>query len=140
MESCIITSWNKKVGDPVAVGDVLFAYETDKAAFEEGKPFFARLAWASDVEITDTPDTADMVSIVTESARLFIPMGELVDREKERARLQKELAAAEKDYNAVSAKLQNQGFLAKAPANVVEAEKARAAALAEKIEKLKSSL
>ena len=35
VESCIITKWNKKVGDPVAVGDVLFAYETDKAAFEE---------------------------------------------------------------------------------------------------------
>ena len=35
VESCIITEWKKKVGDPVAVGDVLFAYETDKAAFEE---------------------------------------------------------------------------------------------------------
>ncbi len=35
VESCIITKWNKKVGDPVAVGDILFAYETDKAAFEE---------------------------------------------------------------------------------------------------------
>ncbi|MBP5750503.1 MAG: lipoyl domain-containing protein [Firmicutes bacterium] len=35
VESCIITNWNKKPGDPVAVGDVLFSYETDKAAFEE---------------------------------------------------------------------------------------------------------
>ena len=35
VESCIITKWNKKVGDPVAIGDILFAYETDKAAFEE---------------------------------------------------------------------------------------------------------
>ena len=34
VESCIITEWKKKPGDTVAVGDVLFAYETDKAAFE----------------------------------------------------------------------------------------------------------
>lgn len=35
VESCIITKWNKQVGDPVAVGDILFSYETDKASFEE---------------------------------------------------------------------------------------------------------
>jgi pyruvate dehydrogenase E2 component (dihydrolipoamide acetyltransferase) len=35
VESCIITEWKKKVGDQVAVGDVLFSYETDKATFEE---------------------------------------------------------------------------------------------------------
>ena len=34
VESCIITEWKKKPGDSVAVGDILFAYETDKAAFE----------------------------------------------------------------------------------------------------------
>ena len=35
VESCIITSWHKKVGDKVAAGDVLFSYETDKSAFDE---------------------------------------------------------------------------------------------------------
>ena len=35
VESCIITKWNKKVGDSVAEGDILFSYETDKASFEE---------------------------------------------------------------------------------------------------------
>ena len=35
VESCIITKWNKQVGDSVAVGDILFSYETDKAAFDE---------------------------------------------------------------------------------------------------------
>ena len=35
VESCIITKWNKKKGDTVAVGDILFSYETDKAAFDE---------------------------------------------------------------------------------------------------------
>ncbi len=35
VESCVITSWNKKVGDTVAEGDVLFSYETDKSSFDE---------------------------------------------------------------------------------------------------------
>ncbi|MEF9988162.1 MAG: lipoyl domain-containing protein, partial [Christensenella sp.] len=35
VESCIITKWNKNVGDSVSEGEVLFSYETDKASFEE---------------------------------------------------------------------------------------------------------
>ncbi|MEG0146754.1 MAG: lipoyl domain-containing protein, partial [Clostridia bacterium] len=35
VESCIVTKWNKKPGDAVGIGDILFSYETDKAAFEE---------------------------------------------------------------------------------------------------------
>ena len=35
VESCIITKWGKQVGDKVAMGDILFSYETDKAAFDE---------------------------------------------------------------------------------------------------------
>ena len=35
VESCVITEWKKKVGDAVAVGDVLFTYETDKSGFDE---------------------------------------------------------------------------------------------------------
>ena len=35
VESCIITTWHKKVGDTVAEGDILFSYETDKSAFDE---------------------------------------------------------------------------------------------------------
>ncbi|MBR7187069.1 MAG: lipoyl domain-containing protein, partial [Clostridia bacterium] len=34
VESCVITEWHKAVGDAVAVGDILFSYETDKAAFD----------------------------------------------------------------------------------------------------------
>ena len=35
VESCIITKWHKKVGDQVTPGEILFSYETDKAAFDE---------------------------------------------------------------------------------------------------------
>ena len=98
------------------------------------------LAGVSEVEFTDAPEMEGAVSVVTDSARLFIPMGELVDLEAERKRLQKELDKAEKELAGLSGKLSNPGFLNKAPANVVEAEKARAAALNEKIAKLRASL
>ena len=115
--------------------------ETDDVdGFTAGIPFFQRLAGASEVEVGRTEAIADAVSIVTEAARIFIPMGELVDREKERARLQKQLAAAEKELAGLNGKLSNPGFLNKAPAQVVENEKARAAALYEKISKLRASL
>ncbi len=38
VESCVITTWNKKLGDKVAEGDVLFSYETDKSSFDEPSP------------------------------------------------------------------------------------------------------
>ena len=115
--------------------------ETDfQAAFESGIPFFQRLAGVSEVSFTDAPEMEGTVSVITDSARLFIPMGELVDLEAERKRLQKELEKAEKELSGLNGKLSNPGFLNKAPANVVEAEKARAAALNEKIAKLRASL
>lgn len=56
-----------------------------------------------------------MMTVVTDSARVFMPMGELVDKDKELARLDKEKKAAEKDIEFLSKKLNNPGFLAKAP-------------------------
>ena len=65
-------------------------------------------------------DASGSVQVVTDKARAFIPMMELVDREKELARLEKELASCEKEIASADAKLNNQGFVAKAPAQVVE--------------------
>ena len=109
--------------------------------FRSGIPFFQRLAFASEVVVDSQVEHAsDAVSIVTDSARVFIPMEELVDREKERQRLQKELAGAERELAGVQAKLNNPGFLSKAPENVVNGERERMARITEKIEKLKASL
>ena len=102
--------------------------ENAQKVFELGRPFFIKLASASDVIMTKSiEDTSKMVSVVSQSAKLFIPMNELIDTEAELKRLTKEREKAEKDFNMISGKLNNAGFVAKAPANVVEAEREKLA-------------
>lgn len=69
-----------------------------------------------------------------------MPMGELVDFEKERARLQKEKAKVQKDIDFVMKKLNNPGFVAKAPEAVIAQEREKAAKYQELMEKLEASL
>ncbi len=111
-----------------------------KATFEQGGIFMQKLASASEVEIADSFDLEGAVNIVTQDAKIYIPMGELVDFEAEKARLNKELVAVQKDLDFVNNKLSNENFVAKAPANVVAAQREQAAKYAEKIAMLKESI
>ena len=111
-----------------------------KATFEQGGVFMQKLASASDVEIADSFELEGAVCIVTQDAKIYIPMGELVDFEAEKARLNKELAAVQKDLDFVNNKLSNENFVAKAPANVVAAQREQAAKYTEKIAMLKESI
>jgi len=113
-----------------------------KAAFEAGVSYIKKLAYASEVSVTDkAPENAEgMVSVVTDNARMFMPMAELVDLEKERARIQKELANAEKQLAGQIAKLSNQNFVTRAPEAVVNVEREKKAKLEALIENLKISL
>jgi len=111
--------------------------------FTAGIPFLKRLGYASEVTIVaadNAPDAAGQVVVVTPAAQLFIPMGELVDLEKEKARIEKELKKNSDELTKLNAKLSNPGFVNKAPANVVNAEKERAATLAELVAKLEEQL
>ena len=101
----------------------------DSATFGDSAPYFERLASAASCELTDAApaDAASMVSAVTADATFYMPMNDLVDKEKELARLEKELAKAESDIAFIRRKLDNPGFVAKAPAAVVEGEKAKLA-------------
>ena len=85
-------------------------------------------------------ETAGMVSVVTDNARLFMPMADLVDLEKEKERINKELANAEKQLQAQIGKLSNQNFVTRAPEAVVNAEREKKAKLEALIENLKLSL
>ncbi|MBR2079082.1 MAG: valine--tRNA ligase, partial [Clostridia bacterium] len=80
------------------------------------------------------------VSIVTADAKIYIPMGDLVDFEAERKRLLKDREAAEKKLAQINGKLSNPGFLAKAPQNVIDGQKADAEKLTEKIKMIDESL
>lgn len=113
-----------------------------KAAFEAGVDYICKLAYASSVTVSDaTPAGADkMVSVVTDNARMFMPMEELVDLQKERERINKELQNAEKQLNAQIGKLSNENFVSRAPEAVVNVEREKKAKLESLIENLKESL
>ena len=110
--------------------------------FQRGVPFFKKLASAS--EVTVEPATAGetkkgMVEVITHAARVSMPLAELVDFEKELARIAKEKANAEKQLAGITAKLSNEAFLAKAPEAVINGAKENAAKLEALIEKLDAS-
>ena len=113
-----------------------------KAAFEAGISYICKLAYASEVSVLDAApeSTAGMVSVVTDNARMFMPMAELVDLEKERARIEKELQNAEKQLQSQIGKLSNQNFVTRAPEAVVNVEREKKAKLEALIENLKLSL
>ncbi len=99
-----------------------------KAIFEKGSVFFEKLASASEVVFAEAiEDASKMVSVVTQAAKLFIPMNELVDTKAELARLSKEKEKALKELNMINGKLSNAGFVAKAPEAVVNAEREKLA-------------
>ncbi len=115
--------------------------ETDETElFKASEMFFVKLASASAVEVGDKFDIPDAVTVVSDGARCFIPMNELVDKEKELARLNKEKVAVQKDIDFSSGKLNNPGFMAKAPEKQVEAEKAKLAKAQEKMAKIIESI
>ena len=112
----------------------IFIETTYADTFSKGTVFFQRLASASEVEVAAHFDGMDSaVSIITESARLYIPMDELVDFKAELARLNKEKAGVQKELDFVNNKLNNENFVNKAPAAVVEGQRQAKAQLEEKM-------
>lgn len=111
-----------------------------KDTFEAGTIFIKRLAYASEVSVGNDFNIDGAVSIITNYAKIYIPMGELIDFEAERARLNKEKAAAQKELDFINSKLSNENFVSKAPANVVEGQRAAAAKLESKIDMLNESI
>ena len=96
-------------------------------------PFFERLASASEVDVIDSYDKDDAVQVVTESATAYIPLAEMIDLEKEKARLAAEREKTAGEIERLEKKLSNEGFVAKAPAAVVDKER-------EKLEKYRDTL
>ena len=112
----------------------------DEETFRGAAVFFQRLAYASDVTVGTSFEIPGSVLIVADSARLYIPMGELVDLEAEKTRLHKELENTQKQLAGVQAKLNNEQFVSKAPAPIVQNQRDTAAKLEEKIQMLEQSL
>ena len=110
----------------------LYVLTSKPDVFREGEGFIERLAYADSVTLLDAEpaDLNGMVTCATADAKLYIPMGQLVDIEKELERIAKELEKARKNLNSLEGKLSNENFVSRAPEHVVadireKAQKAR---------------
>ncbi len=102
--------------------------------------FFENLVSASELEFGANYHLKNAVTAVTDCAKIFIPMEQLVDKEKELARLAKEEAKARKDIEFVQKKLENPGFCEKAPAQLIAVEREKLAKAKEKLVKVLESI
>ena len=120
----------------------LFITTDRQDAFRSGEIYITKLAYAEQITISSEQpaDAEKMVSAVTEEAKLFMPMAELIDLDKERARLEKELEKARKNYEGQMRKLSNENFVSRAPETVVQTERERAEKARALVENLEASL
>ena len=119
----------------------LFVLTAKMQIFTEGEGFLQRLAYADAVTLLDKePENLDgMVTITTADAKLYIPMGQLVDVAKELARIGKELENAKKFLKSLEGKLNNEKFISRAPEAVVAAEREKAQKTRDLIAQLEQS-
>ena len=111
-----------------------------KEVFTAGVSFFVRLASASEVEVAESFDIPGAVRVVTDAANIYIPMNELVDLTAELARLEKDLKKALDDKAFFEKKLSNPGFVAKAPAAVLEEQREKLKKVEDKIALINQSI
>ncbi|HKM39769.1 MAG TPA: valine--tRNA ligase [bacterium] len=108
----------------------------------ETAPYLKSLAWAS--EVVPGPirgeKPAQAVSFITDGVEVYLPLADLVEMEKEIARTQKEITAMEAEIKRSERMLSNRGFLAQAPAKVVEKERQKEVAYKDKLVRLKERL
>ena len=118
----------------------LFVETKYPETFSGATAFFEKLASAASLEVVEDYADENAVKIITDSATIHIPLGDLVDFEAERARLKKELDAMESEIKRAEGKLSNEGFVSRAPASVVEAEKAKLEKYKEKRDSIKEAI
>ena len=106
--------------------------------------FFTRLASASEIEVADSFEGVisadDAVQIITDSATVFLPLSDIIDTEKEKARLDAEEKKLLGEIERIEKKLSNEGFVAKAPAAVVDGERAKLEKYRENLDGVRAAL
>ena len=103
-----------------------------------GAGYIEKLAYGNRIEWGKPEEKS--VAVTTPWAEVYIPLGELVDTSAEKERLQKEIETAQSELSRAQGKLNNSGFIAKAPAKLVDEEKAKVQKYTDLIEKLQKSL
>ncbi len=118
----------------------LYIETASPEAFDTEKESIARLAYCSGVETGESFNVPGAVVVVTSGCRAYLPMDDLIDREAERKRLEKELESAKKQLATVESKLSNETFMSKAPANVIDGVRQNGEKLKEKVQRIEEAL
>jgi valyl-tRNA synthetase len=103
----------------------VYAVTKHADVFANSGIFFEKLAGASELILTDSYEDENAINIITDSASFYIPMSDVIDFEKERARLNSEMAKNDAEIERIEKKLANESFVAKAPAAVIDGERAK---------------
>ena len=120
----------------------LYAVSKDKDFVKSCEDFLVKLTYSVELIFEESSENLKekFVPVISNETELFLPLDELIDKDKETQRLTKEIEFLEKELNLVRSKLSNKGFVDKAPAALVEKEKAKEKDFMEKLEKTKKSL
>ena len=115
----------KAIRNARAEMNILPSKKANTVYIETGKRYFINLAGADAINISETKDGLgeDNISVVLDRCEVFLPLKDLIDYDKEIERLEKEKTKLEQEIKRVVGKLSNEGFVKKAPANVVEEER-----------------
>ena len=103
----------------------LFVVTKYEDIFRSTEKILMKLASASELALVDSYESDDAVMIATDIGSLYIPLSEVIDFEKERARLEGEMKKNDSEIERIEKKLSNEGFVAKAPAAVIEGERVK---------------
>ncbi len=139
---CIVAIRNRRaeMNVPPSKKAKLIVVTKYEDTFKQAEKILMKLASASEVEIADSYDSDDAVMIATDSGSLYIPLAEVIDFEKEKARLAAEMKKNDAEIERIEKKLANEGFVSKAPAAVIEGEKAKLAKYIETRESLTAAI
>ena len=121
---------------------IIQAYPEAVAILAAAKPYLQSLAWAREVitsAITDQKPS-QAASFITQGVEVYLPLADLVDMEKEIARIKKEISAMKAEVERSKRMLSNKGFLAKAPAAIVQKERDKEAGYRDKLARLQERL
>ncbi len=140
--ACITAIRNRRaeMNVPPSKKAKLYVVTKYEDTFKSAAKILEKLASASEVIITDGYESDDAVMIATDAGRLYIPLAEVIDFEKERARLTAEMKKNDGEIERIEKKLANEGFVSKAPAAVIEGERAKLAKYLEVREQLAVAL
>ena len=118
----------------------LYAVTKYEDNFRRCEKILEKLAYTSELIITDKYESDDAIMIATDSGSLYIPLSEVVDLDKERTRLAEQMKKNDSEIERIEKKLSNEGFVSKAPAAVIDGERAKLAKYLETREALKAAI